>query len=196
VKGCALLGGQIGYYIDAARGPPLHGAFGTSTLPGNGVSALTPLGIDPRLAAIAQTYQYYAFRKVTVRYIPFVGTSTGGGLYLGISKDSEQAFTLFNTLGEATGSSSGTAQDIMDLDPAVMAAVWQPQQLTFEHNGVKLWETFPNGEEPELNRIQALIVAGVNPATPVTIASQNVYGHLWVEYEIDFYIPGPPHSSN
>jgi hypothetical protein len=155
---------------------------------------VAPTEIDPRLAAVSQTYQFYAFRRIRVIYIPFVGTSTAGGLYLGIAKDTEQAANTFAVIGASTGDTAGTPQDILEYDPSLMTAVWQPSTLEFQHSGTALWETYPNGEEPVNERLQAALVGIVEAV--VTDTTPMIYGHLWLEYEVDFYVPGPPLGAN
>jgi hypothetical protein len=192
--GCALFGSGISAYTTAGVANTDHGAFGTSTNPDRGYAVVAPTEIDPRLAAISQTYQYYAFRKIVLKYIPFVGTSTNGGLYMSIAKDAEQAEANFAVIGASTGNSGGTPQDVLNYDPSLMTAIWQPAELTFQHVGMKLWETYPNGEEPVLSKLQAAIVAIWEASLANTTAATA--GHLWLEYEVDFYVPGPPLGAN
>lgn len=197
--GCAKFSAGItGYSTAGGSGGSAmttHGGFGTSSLPDQGEFALAPNEIDPRLSAIAQTYQYYAFRKIVLKYIPFVGTSTNGGLYMAIAKDYLSANYSFLVVGASTGNSPGTSQQVLDYNPSLMTAIWQPAELTFQHVGTKLWETYPAGEEPLDARIQASIVALIEN---VVVANTTSYtpGHLWLEYEIDFYVPGPPLGAN
>jgi hypothetical protein len=195
VQGCALYGSGITTY-SAAGGLVEQGAFGSSTTVNRGYSVIAPTEIDPRLAAVSQTYQYYAFRKIVLKYIPFVGTSTNGGLYMAIAKDAEQAESNFNIVGASTGNSGGTPQDVLDYDPSLMSAIWQPAEFTFTHTGTELWETYPNGEEPLLRKLQAAIVAIVEQSGTIPTNTSTVFGHLWLEYEVDFYIPGPPLGAN
>jgi hypothetical protein len=192
-RGCALL--QRAVFVNPTVSSSVAGALDDSGSTGNGTAVLTPNSVDPRLNALSQTYQYYAFRKLVLKYIPFVGTQTTGGLYMAIGKDADQALANFEvaTPGES-GFGGGTPQNVMEYDPSVMTAVWQPSQLTFQHTGTELWQTFPNGEEPTNERIQAVVVA-LAEGTFVSGTSQ-AFGHLWLEYEIDFYIPGPPLASS
>jgi hypothetical protein len=193
VHGCALYGSGVNLYTTNTTSVSEHGGFGTSSLPDRGYALIAPTEIDPRLAAVSQTYQFYAFRKLVLKYIPFVGTSTTGGLYMAIAKDTEQAEANFALIGSATPS-AGTPQEILEYDPSLMTAVWQPAELTFQHNGTELWETYPNGEEPIDKRLQAAIVLIVESSLAVSTAV--TFGHLWLEYEVDFYIPGPPLGAN
>jgi hypothetical protein len=189
VHGCALYGTGVTVAPAAATTPGDYGGFYASSVSA-GYSIVAPTEIDPRLAAISQTYQYYAFRKIVLRYIPFVGTSTNGGLYLAISKDPEQAEVSFGVV--QPGTASATSQNVMEYDPSLMTAVWQPAMLNFQHQGMSLWETYPNGEEPVDKRLQAAIVCIVS----CSASSPTNFGHLWIEYEVDFYVPGPPLGAN
>jgi hypothetical protein len=193
VHGCALYGSGVNVF-STNTATTEHGGFGTSSLPDRGYSLIAPTEIDPRLAAVSQTYQFYAFRRIILKYIPFFGTSTTGGLYMAIAKDTEQAESAFALIGASTGATPGTPQDVLEYDPSLMTAVWQPAELTFQHNGTELWETYPNGEEPVDKRLQAAIV--LTEESALTSGTPLVFGHLWLEYEVDFYIPGPPLGAN
>jgi hypothetical protein len=162
----------------------------------NGFVNLTPSIIDPRLSALALTYQYYAFRKIRVIYMPSVSTTVGGMVHLGISKDSSQASIAFNVATPgAVGYSNATPQQVLEYDPSLMSTSWQPAEMEFLHRGTSLWETYPNGEEPTDSRIQATLVAIIDSlASPPSSATQLNLGKIWLQYEIDFYIPGPPSS--
>jgi len=84
----------------------------------------------------------------------------------------------------------------MDTDPSVSSPIWQPAMVEFIHRGAKLWETFGNSEEPIVARLQACLAAIVQGfAFPVAGMGQ-FYGNLWMEYEIDLYVPGPPSAVN
>jgi len=194
VHGCALYGSGISTYTTAGSAITEHGAFGTSAFPDRGYAVIAPTEIDPRLAAVSQTYQYYAFRWMRWIYVPFVGTTTNGGLYLAVAKDTEQAEANFAVIGASTGASAGTPQDVLEYDPSLMTALWQPATLDFQHRGTELWETYPNGEEPIDKRLQASLVAIVEGTVADT--TPLIFGHLWIEYEVDFYVPGPPLGAN
>jgi hypothetical protein len=114
---------------------------------------------------------------------------------MAVAKDTEQAEANFATIGAATGDSDGTTQDVMDYDPSLMSAIWQPAQLDFQHTGTELWETYPNGEEPIDKRLQASLLA-ITEGVTATASTQSIMGHLWLEYEVDFYVPGPPLGAN
>jgi hypothetical protein len=190
VQGCALYNSGISTNATAGNIGGFTVAGDLVTAPG--FSSFGPNEVDPRLSSVAQTFQYYAFRRIVLRYIPFVGTSTNGGLYLAISKDPEQASVDFANIGGTTAASAGTPSQVMDYYPSLMTAVWQPAMLEFVHTGTDLWETYPNSEEGVLKRLQAAVVAIVSQSA----SGPTQFGHLWFEYEIDFYVPGPPLGVN
>lgn len=196
-SGCALLAMGVNTYSTYTTGTiQFTGGLVSIGAPGRGYSYLAPNEIDPRLASLVSCYQYYAFRRLCLKYVSSVGTSTSGTVFIAIAKDPEEAVTLYsNVNGSATSPSTGTVQDVMDTDPSVASTVWQPAVLEFIHRGNKLWETFPNGEEPIVARIQACIVCLVQAPSFTTDAS-FLWGNLYLEYEIDLYVPGPPLSSN
>jgi hypothetical protein len=193
-EGCALM--SLGITTNPSAASNVTGGLNSPLIQNNGFLNITPSSVDPRLNALAQTYQFYAFRRLVLKYIPFTGTTTTGGLYMAIGKDADQVVENFSVVTPGvTGFSGGTPQNVMEYDPSLMTAIWQPAALTFRHSGTELWQTFPNGEEPTNERIQASVVAIVE-GTPDTVNSPKTYGHLWLEYEIDFYVPGPPLSAS
>jgi len=183
VHGCALYGSGVNVYTANPTPVTEHGGFGNALTPDRGYAVIAPTEIDPRLAAVSQTYQYYAFRKIIVKYIPFVGTSTSGGLYMGVAKDTEQAEAVFASVGSASPS-GGTPQEVLEYDPSLMTAVWQPAELTFQHTGTQLWETYPNGEEPIDKRLQAALVIIVETNPGLVAGTASIFGHLWLSMRL------------
>jgi hypothetical protein len=130
-----------------------------------------------------------------LKYVPNIGTNTTGTLFFGISKDPEEAVALYaNVNGTTSSPTTGNLQDIMDTDPSTGATIWQPAVVEFVHRGSKVWETFANTEEPIVSRLQAAIVALIQ--IPTTTTTSSLYGNLYLEYEIDLYVPGPPLAPN
>jgi hypothetical protein len=192
--GCALFGSNINVYTASGGSANLNGGFSYASGTANvGYAFISAASVDPRLTALAQTFQYNAPRRLLVRYVPNVATSTSGTLFLGITKDPLAAQTDFAAIGAASPG-DGTTQGILDYDPSVMSTIWQPAMMEYVHTGVKLWETFDNSTEPVIDRIPAAFVCAVGSA--VTGATSTLFGYLWIEYEWDFYVPGAPLGSN
>jgi len=193
--GSALLANGVCSFNNTGAAVTFTGGLANATA-GKGYVYLAPNEIDPRLAALVSCYQYYAFRRLCLKYVSAVGTSNNGTVFLGISKDPEEAVALYANVNGTTGSpTAGTIQDIMDTDPSTASTIWQPSVVEFVHRGVKLWETFANSEEPIVSRLQAAIICILQGAFP-TASSSTLYGNLYLEYEIDLYVPGPPLSVN
>jgi hypothetical protein len=55
---------------------------------------------------------------------------------------------------------------------------------------------YSNSEEPIVARLQACMVALVQGATFQAADTNSFFGNLWLEYEIDLYVPGPPNGVN
>jgi hypothetical protein len=206
-SGSALYGSPVQVYSDYGSGAsayPLGYTGGLSSVTagkGRGLSYLAPGEIDPRLTALVSCYQWYAFRRICLKYIPYVGTNTPGTVFMAISKDPEEAGVLYtNVAGAAASPSAGTIQEVMDTDPAVACPVWQPSLIEFVHRGVKLWQTYSNTEEPIVERLQAAIVLLLQLPSSGSFAiapdTAGLFGNLWLEYEIDLYTPGPPLNVN
>jgi hypothetical protein len=201
-SGSALYGSPVAIYSDYTAGVPFPNGYsgGLSSAAagkGRGLSYLAPGEIDPRLTALVSCYQWYAFRRICLKYIPYVGTKTSGTVFMAISKDPEEAGVLYTNVGGAAASpSAGTIQDVMDTDPSCANPVWQPSLLEFVHRGVKLWQTYSNTEEPIVERLQAAIVLLIQATPPGTPDTYFPYGNLWLEYDIDLYTPGPPLAVN
>jgi hypothetical protein len=193
-SGCALFGSNINVFTASGGSANLNGGFSYGSGTANvGYAFISAAAVDPRLAALAQTFQYNAPRRLLVRYVPNAATSTSGTLFLGITKDPLAAQTDYAAVGAAMPG-PGTTQGILDYDPSVMSTIWQPAMMEYVHTGVKLWETFSNSTETLLERIPAAFVCAVG--STVSGATSTLFGYLWIEYEWDFYVPGAPLGSN
>jgi len=196
VSGCALLRQGVGILNDA--GSILYGAYGglgqsPTSVPYRAYYHLNPNNIDTRLTAVANSYQFYAFRKIRLMYVPTVATTTPGAVHMAIVKDPDTAVSNYAIVGKSTGSSSGSNSTLMDYDPSVTATIWQPASILYTHTGTRLWDTFQAGSDDIDDRIQASLICIVSNITgPVSPSFNATLGWIWMEYEIDFYIPGPP----
>jgi hypothetical protein len=198
-SGCALLASGVTAYNNTGATVTVTGGFGSTGIPGKGYTFLAPNEIDPRLSALVSCYQYYAFRRLCLKYVSAVGSNSTGTIFLAISKDPEEAVVLYANVGGTASSPSptpGTIQDVMDTDPSVASTIWQPSTVEFVHRGVKLWETFSNTEEPIVSRLQAAIVCLIQGSLVSGGSSANMFGNLYLEYDIDLYVPGPPFPPN
>lgn len=136
---------------------------------------LSPDNASPRILNIARTFQFYAFRKLRITYIPHVGTTTFGSIALGYSANSnvgnlDTTYAVINPT------------EVMELNPSVMSPVWQPFTMEITHNGTKVWSVQQNADTDQYNEHQGDILAVITNGT----ANGN-YGQLIMEYVLDLY---------
>jgi len=141
--------------------------------------SLTPTVVSSRLQAVEEMFQWYAFRKIRVIYIPTCGTNQGVSVALGISTDADQSTVIPHP----------TQQQVMEYNPTMLVPVWQIASMEFKHSGVKLFQTYASSEGAD-TRVQALIAA-----TLLGASTSTTYGQLWLEYTIDFYQQSPINTS-
>jgi len=141
---------------------------------------LTPSSVSPRLAQYEQLYQYYAFRKLRIIYQPLSGSTTAVGMNIGlINGTTNNADDLIP---------SPTATTVMELRPAMQGLVWSTNEMSYEHNGARLFDTDAAKSAEELVTQAALVC--VLDGTPV---AGTTYGKLHISGIIDFYkdVPVP-----
>jgi len=189
VVGCARFNAEV-LVNPSTTGSTVNGGFG-GLQADQAYAIINPNTVDPRLLAESQTYQYYAFRDIETIYIPAVGTNTPGIVHMAISKDADQADTMFEVVNNlnTTVTPQPTSQTVMEHMGSMETQVYKDRSMRFRHRGTELWQTFPNGEEPTNERIQATYVCVVN--TPA-VSTPTTFGEIWMRYVIDFYVPGPP----
>jgi len=202
VSGCALLRQPIA--LLTAASPVASSSFGVlgaspTSVAYRGYYHLNPNNIDTRLTAVANCYQFYAFRRIKAYYSPSVSTATKGSLHMAIVKDADTAVNQFGVIGAPSGNSAGSNSTLMDFDPAVTTTIWNTASVTMTHTGSRLWDTFQAGSDDIDDRIQASLVCLVSNIDPTgagtgvpPASATTTYGYCWLEYDIDFYVPGPP----
>lgn len=163
---------------------------GTTTAGVLGYQQLTPAGIDPRVDQIAKCFQWYAFRRLKFRYIPFwTGgnvpavtdyTMTNNGLVFAVADDPSRFPSAF--LG-----ASGT-QALMEYETCMMTSATGPSEMEYSHRGTRLWSLKGALGESELD-IQANLLGQF--CAPTGVATTHQLGIIAVEYELDLYDPAP-----
>jgi len=149
---------------DSDAAAPFNGAY---------YQLLTPNGISPRLAQVAELFQFYALREVQVMYIPVCGSTTAGMLALAVVQDYPEE-SKFTTL---------TLQKTLELTPSTASSVWQTNSMTYCHRGTKLWQcSSATGEAQDYDQAA---LAGALYGT----SESTVYGQIFLQYVIDFYKP-------
>jgi len=144
---------------------------------------LIPQNIDVRLATIAEVFQFYAFRKLRINYIPVVGTQTTNNVALGITQD----------LTFPAQYTTPTQQQLLNLSDSLTTPVWNAANLDFTHVGSKLWNTNQNNllgdgiGAPDV--LQAILCSSLFTSSATTFV---YYGTLWIDYVCDLYEPQAP----
>jgi hypothetical protein len=147
---------------------------------GNYWIPLSPARISARLQAIEEMYQWFAIRRLKLKYSPTVGSTTPNSVAIGLSTDSELSLAI----------TAPTQQQVMELQPAMLTPVWGFTECELVMRGTKLFESYLSGEALD-TRFQAYVAAAFSGVAAALITT----GQLWVEYEIDFYQQTPLLSS-
>jgi hypothetical protein len=137
---------------------------------------LTPSAISTRLTNFEELYQFYAIRELRLCYTNDVGSSTAGSVALGLYQNANGIYG-FSTL---------TQQQVLEMDPSLKTAVWEPDTLAYRHTGTKLWQTTKVDAATAGYYAQVSLCAALNG-----VLSASTLGSLWLEYVIDFYKPTP-----
>jgi len=159
---------------DTRAAAPVAAQYYIPVVPGN---------IDPRLYQIAKTFQFYAFRTLTLVYVPNVGTTRAGNIAWGISQDSEEFLQI----------PAPTQQQVLEFNTAGTTPVWQTTTLEYNHPGTKTWTTNYTGTEsgPVSQFYQAQIAAVCSALSTATPTVPDITGTVYVTYVIDLYEPQP-----
>lgn len=143
---------------------------------------IVPGNVDPRLYQICKCFQFYAFRNLTLTYVPSVGTNSSNNIALGVSQDPEEYLQIPRP----------TQQQILEFNTSLTTPVWQTASLSYNHPGTKTWFTNYGGAEsgPVAQFYQAQFAAAFNATLPVTTPTRFT-GTFFMTYVIDLYEPQP-----
>lgn len=147
---------------------------------GNYWIPLSPARISARLQAIEEMYQWFAIRRLKLKYSPTVGSTTPNSIAIGLSTDSELSLAI----------PTPSQQQVMELQPAMLSPVWGFTECELVMRGTKLFESYLSVETLD-TRFQAYVAAAFSGVAAALITT----GQMWVEYEIDFYQQTPLLSS-
>lgn len=145
--------------------------------------AIVPTNVDPRLAEISATFQFYAFRMLEFVYVPSVGTDRTTSLVLAVSQDAEEYLQIPNP----------TQTQALEMNTALMTPVWQTSSMRYEHPGTKTWRTNLLESGAVGDFYQAQLTAVISSSVPGTAPGFVLLpcGKLYVKYVIDLYEPQP-----
>jgi hypothetical protein len=143
--------------------------------------AFQPSAMSTRMSQYEEMYQFYAYRNLTVWFVPEQGTAAVGSLALGLMQDWNEDTSNFAT---------PTKQQVMEFKPSLFTQIGLPCKLQYLHRGSKLWTTSVSNSQPGDLSQQIAAVAVLAGATAST-----TYGSLYVEGVIDFYRQSPVQSN-
>jgi len=157
------------YFRDVLGSVP-YSAQATQINPGNNI-------MFPWLSGIAANYESYMFRKLKFFYEPICSTVTSGSLMMAIDYDSTDAVAPSKAI-------------LMAYEGAVRTSPWA-QAICNANRADKILQkrfvnigSVPAGTDIRLNNVGFLTVASEQvPSGDASI------GEMYVEYEIEFYIP-------
>lgn len=164
--------------VQAGSATTTDGFGGTSTYSAN----LSPTGISPRLQQLEELYQFYAFRKLKIEYLPVCGSTTAVGVNLGIDQNADNVNNV----------APPTVQQLMEYRPSMGGQAWQVMEMTYLHTGSKLWATTSSGSGDASEYAQGLLQC-ILDGTPV---ASTKYGKLRISGICDFYRDVPPNATN
>lgn len=196
ISGNGLMSFAAGQVHTPLPTPPLLnvGCLTSDVAPG-GVQwyyPIVPQNVDPRLTEIVKTFQFFAFRSLSITYVPAVGTQSTNSIAFGFSQDAEEYLQI----------PFPTQQQVLEFNTTYMGPVWQTGTLTYNHPGTKVWQTnspslFPGGGEagPVNSFYQAQFAGVVSQSIadlpPGSLPTNTPLGQFYVRYVIDLYEPQP-----
>jgi len=146
---------------------------------------IVPQNVDPRLAEITATFQFYAFRAIDFIYVPAVGTQTPTQLVLSVSQDAEEYLQI----------PSPFQTQALEMNTAMFTPAWQTNSMRYEHPGTKTWKTnldeagaIGDFYQGQLVGVLSQSVSDLPVGSPVV---RYPLGKVYVKYVIDLYEPQP-----
>jgi hypothetical protein len=146
---------------------------------------IVPQNVDPRLAEITATFQFYAFRAIDFIYVPSVGTQEPTSLVLAVSQDAEEYMQI----------PSPFQTQALEMNTAMFTPVWQTNTMRYEHPGTKTWKTNLDEAGAVSDFYQGQLVGVISSSiADLPVAAPPVrrpLGKVYVRYVIDLYEPQP-----
>lgn len=133
--------------------------------------------LDDKTAALAEVHQFYRVRKLILRYVPLVGTTTQG----------QWCFNIHDNWNPGSGSYPGTIKAMMTSSVCMTGTPWLPAQLpAYIYNGprVRSCPSFASSVDPA-----EYIQLEYEARSLASSASDVEWGRFQAEYWIDFFEP-------
>lgn len=147
---------------------------------------LTPQAFGNRLGTIAAGFRFYAIRRLTLRWVPIVPTSTFGNVAVAVIRDG--SVVTRNSL--ATSDALTTPEGMVSCIPSFMTPIWEPCALQYFYRGSKVWSVWPVNGTADSHEILSHVQGAIG-VIGSGLAVNSAYGRLALEYVVDLYEPGP-----
>lgn len=165
----------LGTLVKAGSTTASAGFGGTATY----LVGLSPAAISPRLEQFEEIFEFYAFRKFRVEYIPLSGSTTAVGVNMGIT----------NNIDSSSDWGIPTAQQMLELRPSMATMAWQNSAMEYSHTGTRLWATSRTGTaSPDASEYQQGAILCSLDGSPV---AGTTYGKVRITGIVDFYKEEP-----
>lgn len=141
---------------------------------------IAPNALSGLLSLYSELYEFYAFRKLRIEYVPYDSTATRGSVVMGLMRDS----TSFNL-------SDLDMAYIMQTEGASANSVWTTGGVTLEFNGTKVWATHVNasgtpGAHNFEDYVQATFLCGLS-GIDISGTDNINHGFFRISGVIDYY---------
>lgn len=140
---------------------------------------ISPSALSAKLGQLEPLYEFYAFRKLRLDFIPSDGTSTNGTIIFGFLRD------ITSFVGEDL-----TTQYLFETEGAAAGSVWSVCGANLEFKGTKVYHTVKTSSSivnTTLDEcIQALMLVGISGADTVESGSKT-FGMIRVSGVLDLY---------
>lgn len=138
--------------------------------------------VGPKVAIQGTMFGWYAYRELTVTYVPACPATTAGMLSLTLDSNTN--------LGALV--SGLTQEEVLEHQVAGGTTVWNPMSLKIKFNGMKLWSTTSAIDAGEISAYyQFALYAALN-----TVIAGGQFGSLVFSGIVDFYKMSSIHTGN
>jgi hypothetical protein len=132
----------------------------------------------PWLAGIAASYEQYKFRRLRFMYTPLTSTATVGQFIMGVDYDAADPPAL-------------TKAELQQYDGVYAGPSWQPGACVFQTDRLFARRLFTR-QYFEPAQDAKTFDSGLLQVATQGFSGTSTIGELWVEYEIELFVPQPP----
>jgi hypothetical protein len=138
--------------------------------------------VGPKLAVLGTMYGWYAYRDLTLTYVPACPSNTAGLLSLSLDMN----------MNIDSLSAGLTQEQVLEHECAGGTTVWNPMSIRIKFNGTKLWSTTSLVDTAALSEFfQFQLYAAMS-----TVPAGGQFGSLVFSGIVDFYEMSQIHTAN